>query len=186
MLFRSKAYEGYVNALNKGALTKPVEIDRLNFNKSFNLLLEHMNLAKDYKHYMDCLNVIADPNGFHQLHDKIYDAMKYAMFDHYQKQRIALQGALAAKELEDAIRAQMEEQERAKQEELRAQQEEAAKTQVAKLSEMLTNIEKDIKALQDEQPDLEKAIAEADKKAKELEDDLQAVKELLEIGRAHV
>jgi hypothetical protein len=176
----NKAYEGYVNSLNQGIGTSPVVIDKLSFNKSFNFLLEHMSLSKDYKHYMDCLNILANPRGFNQLHDKIYDAIKHTMFDFYVRQRFAILGHLVNKQQEEA-RAQYEaEQERVKAEALSAQQEAVATEQIGKLSEMLANIEIDIQALQDEKPELEKRIADADARAKEIEDDLEALKELLE------
>lgn len=175
----NKAYEGYVNSLNQGIGTSPVIIDKLSFNKSFNLLLEHMNLSKDYKHYMDCLNVLANPRGFNQLHDKIYDAIKHTMFDFYVRQRFAILGHLVNKQQEEARTQYEAEQERLKAETLRAQQEAVATEQIGKLSEMLANIEIDIQALQDEKPELEKRIADADARAKEIEDDLEALKELL-------
>jgi hypothetical protein len=82
-----KAHNGYIDALEKESSGNPAIISGPQYDQSFKLLGDHMNLAKDYKHYMDAITVLSDPKGFHQLHDKIYDGLRKTMIDFYIYQR---------------------------------------------------------------------------------------------------
>ena len=81
------AHDGYINSLEKEQSGNTAIISGPQYDQSFKLLGDHINLSKDYKHYMDAITVLSDPKGFHQLHDKIYDGIRNAMTDFYIQQR---------------------------------------------------------------------------------------------------
>ena len=174
------AYQGYVNSLNKGIATSPVQIDQPQFNDTLELLYQHMNLAKDFGNYKQALDVLSNPKGFNLLYKKIYDAMRRNTFDMYINQRRALEGYTLHKQVIEQLKKVADEQAKAREEEEKTKRREAASKQAGKLSEHLANIQNDIKALNDEKAEVEKHIKAGEARAGELRGDLQALRDLLE------
>lgn len=192
------AHNGYINALNEEIAESPQTVSVQDYQKSLQLLTEHMNLQKDHSSYLEALSVLADPHNFQALHHKIIDGMAYAMFDRFVKEKHLID--IYDKINEDTAKFEAEEQEQdnadnnkkltAEQqkraadriERKRLQQEKLEKEKL-KLSELLKNAESDLKTLTDTWVDTLQNIEQNDKIVEGLKGDIQAAKELLdEIG----
>lgn len=174
-----KAYQGYINSLDKGIALSPIQIDQQQFNDTLELLYQHMNLAKDWGNYKQALDVLSNPRGFNLLYKKIYDAMRRNTFDMYIRQKNALQLFNLQKQVQERLKTIADEEAKARAKEQEEQRRETALKQAGKLSEHLANIQGDIEALNNEKAEVEKHIKEGEARAAELRGDLQAARDLL-------
>lgn len=177
------AYKGYIKALNNEIAEVPVDISTEQFYKSLDMLTQHINYRKDNGHYMDAMDVIADPRNFQKLYNRIYDGMSYAMFDRYLQQRALLK---PDQDIQEAKTRKAEQQNQAteeakKEEELKKTGEDRriAEMQRMKLSELLPEVQRDIQRLEDQKNEIQERINDANAKLTPIESDLQAARDLL-------
>lgn len=178
-----EAYENYINALNSEVAESPVDVSANEFNKSLDFLTQHINFRKDHHDYMDAVNVLADPRNFQMLYNKVYDGMQYAMFDKYIQERKALGIYDILKKTEqnkeEAETKKAEEEKVTAEEERTGENKRIADLQRMKLTELLPEVDNDIKRLESEKEEVENHIKDANTKLPAIENDLEAARELL-------